>query len=535
MPKTVQKTLTFPLAGVARRRTYREQNRPYAAPWAINVRGVGPLERRDRGGSRPGLTKVSSTDLGTTITCLTTLTYIDGSGTRRRDLVVIADGTLSYLRGSTITTPTSELQWPDGETMLWEDGETVVYDSAVASVNPIGATDAFHAVDRAGKLYLADSVLRVYNPATGIMEPVLATSGAVPTAQPLICLYRDRLFLSGATNAWYCCRTSEVGDWSFADDMVDVNRAVAGGLEVAGKIGSIPKAMIPFRDKALVFACENDMWVLRGDPTTGKLVCASSEVGIIAPHAWGMTADGLMAFLSNDGVYVWGVGDSDKPTRFSEERMPDQLRNVSPTTNQITMAYDPKGRGFHLFITPSTGSGTHYWLDLDNKAIWPVVLQTNHQPLAACRYEISGLAEVVFGCKDGYLRKFLASATTDDGTAINSHVLLGPIRLSANDTEDALLAEIHGIMADNSGTVTWRVMVGSSAEVVTDAAVAGITAVLAGSDPSDVAASGSWAENRNKVARPRARGAWTIVWLESSARWSYEAVAITARQLGRLR
>ena len=66
-----------------------------------------------------------------------------------------------------------------------------------------------------------------------------------------------------------------------------------------------------------------------------------------------MAPEGTMAFLSNDGVFLWRAGSRAAPTRFSEDRIPDQLRNVSPTANTITMAYDPTGRGFHLFITPA--------------------------------------------------------------------------------------------------------------------------------------------------------------------------------------
>ena len=32
----------------------------------------------------------------------------------------------------------------------------------------------------------------------------------------------------------------------------------------------------------------------------------------------------------------------------------------------------------------------------------------------------------VIGCNDGYVRKFDATATTDDGTAISSYVYFGP-------------------------------------------------------------------------------------------------------------
>jgi len=533
MPKTVEKTLTFPLAGVSRRRGYREQQRPYATPWAVNVQGVGPFEGRERGGSRPGLSKVHATDFGSVITAIKSVTSVDADGARCHDLVVIADGVLSYLRGSSVTTPTARLLWPNGDAVVWENGDNIVFNSTVSSVSAIGPTDAFSCAERGGMLYIADSVLKAFNPQTGTVETV---EGTPPAAQPLIALYRDRLFLSGVDHQWFCCRQSDMTDWYFGGKEGDKGRAVAGQLANAGLIGAPPKAMIPYEDRALVFGCADSLWVLRGDPTTGSVTNVSTEIGIIAADAWAIAPSGQMVFLSNNGLYVWSVGDTSRgPVPFSDERVPEELKNVSATTNTITMAYDATGNGFHLFLTPATGTATHWWIDLDNKALWPVILQADHEPLAVGRIETNGLGEVVLGCSDGYLRKFAPANTTDDGTAIGSHVLIGPFRISRSDTEDAVLAEIHGILASNAGTVTWRVMVGDSAEVVADAAVTGLLAVVAGDTPTGIAASGTWAANRNKVDRPRARGAWVVVWLSSVVRWSYEAVAITARQLGRLR
>jgi hypothetical protein len=200
------------------------------------------------------------------------------------------------------------------------------------------------------------------------------------------------------------------------------------------------------------------------------------------------------------------------------------------------MAYDPGARGFHLFITPATGTGEHYFLDLDNKAIWPVVFgDDGHQPVVAARIKSANLERVMLKGRDDTWREFLASATDDDGEALQSHVLIGPVRIAADDVRDAMLAELHGLMADIPSTVTWRVLVGDTAETVADAAVADVTAVLAGNDPTSVAASGTWTAGRNYVDRPRSRGAWVVVWLSAETKWAYEAVSIVARQLGRNR
>ena len=214
--------------------------------------------------------------------------------------------------------------------------------------------------------------------------------------------------------------------------------------------------------------------------------------------------------------------------------MPDELRNIDPDTNNIVMAYDARWRGFHLFITPITGIGRHWWLDL-NKAVWPVLVPDGQQPVAAARQQgNTEMSEVVFGCRDGYLRKFDDAATDDDGVPIESHVLLGPVRLAADDLTDACMAQLHGIFADNSGTIVWRALTGRSAEEVADAGVAAINADLTGAEHV-VYPTGLWTENHNRITRPRSRGEWGIVWLASKERWAYDSVSLKINQLGRLR
>lgn len=61
------KTLHFPLAGLDRSRSYGvatepSENRVYATPLAVNVRGTDVFGGRYRGGSRPGLTEIATPD-----------------------------------------------------------------------------------------------------------------------------------------------------------------------------------------------------------------------------------------------------------------------------------------------------------------------------------------------------------------------------------------------------------------------------------------------------------------------------------------
>ncbi|MFH1744300.1 MAG: hypothetical protein ABIH23_35305 [bacterium] len=490
-----------------------------------------------------------ATDFGNKIEKIIPLTYLNTAGTHCSVLIVIADGYLYIVNGTTISTLNAELVLGDDTFQI--DGEDLVFPSMLGSdvEQPISITEnitiggeelVFTATDsgihsmaqRLGKLYLAGDTLQVYDPVTGVIADV---DGA-PEDETLVCVYRDRIILGGQNHLFYASRVSDPTDFDFGGDFNDVTRAVVGQLSEAGRIGESLTAIIPFRDQELVFASANELWVLHGDPATGTIRKISGEIGVIAQDAWCITDAGLIAFLSSDGLYFWGVG-SGYPIRFSEELVPMELRELDPALYEIGMSWDAKARGIWLFATPLNGrAGKHWFMDMTQKAIWEMRFSMNsHQPKSVARYNAgSGINDVVLGCRDGYLRTFSSTATTDDGTAMQSHVVFGAFRLSA-ETRDGILNEIHGIMADNAGSVTWRAFTGPTAETVVDAASAAITALLAGSAPSSVKASGSWEELYNRVSRPRARGAWCAILLSSTERWAFESMTLVSTMLGRQR
>ena len=534
MRKT-SKTLRFPLAGVSLAANYPQQMPPFSSPWAVNVRGEDVVERRDRGGSRPGLVKVSATKIGTSIQSLIPVTWTDSVGVRHSDIVAIADGTVSVVSGSVVEKNTPiYLKTDDGDYIVDDDGNRIVFDSIVSNVAGSVGTSMFDAVERNGDVYIADSVLRVYDPAGKTFSDVVATLGTVPSGQSLICLYRDRLVLSGENHIFYACRQSDVTDWDFGADMNDSGRAFAGEASQAGRISEPITALVSNdADRSMIIATAHAIFLVMGDPTTGEMKCLSDEIGVVAPGAWANSPDGYTLFLSHDGVYAIQSGSISKPVRFSASILPNALRNINTTTHKVTMAYDAEWRGFHLFLTPVDGIsvGTHWWIDYFGKAFWPVLLPLGMQPLAVSRIQSStACSEVVVGCSDGYLRKFSAASATDDGTAIQSKVLLGPIAISADGFADAMLNEVHGMIGNSSATLGFKVFSGNYAEEAIDAAMAYINGTS-----TDYDASGTWVAGRNKVIRVRVRNPWQIICVEGTGAWTYEAVAITGSILGRAR
>jgi len=79
MAKHRQIGILFPLAGLDRKGSYRQQ-KPYSCTDCLNVRAVATLEGRERGGSRPGLVKSHLDDLGGAIRLLSPMVLALGDG-----------------------------------------------------------------------------------------------------------------------------------------------------------------------------------------------------------------------------------------------------------------------------------------------------------------------------------------------------------------------------------------------------------------------------------------------------------------------
>lgn len=520
--------IKFPLGGAYRRGGYAQKTQPFTAPRAVNVRSFGPLERRGRGGSRPGLEKLVDNDFGTDILGVRSITYLDSDGDRQQDLAVICDGVLSIVRGAVVTVTTANLVTDDGDMIVDESGNQIIFTSTVSSSSPLGNSNAFSMAEKGGKLYIADSTLKKYDPVTGVVQ---AVAGA-PASQPLMCVYQERLVLAGENHMFYMSAQVDEENWDFGADLENVARAVAGYVGDGGKLGEIINSMVAHEDKTLVLGTTDSLWAVYGNPAgDGQKKCVSPFVGVIAPEAITVTPDGMVLFVTRRGVYVWQVGSKQHPEPFSAKRIPEELLDIDPTATDVVLEYDQRAQGVHLFLTPASGTGTHWWIDLENKAFLEVSLAADHQPVCTGLLATSGDSNVILGCKDGYLRMFANDATDDDGTNIQSDILLGPFHVPRMEGANGQIAEMVGALAAGSGTVTWRLVVGASAETVVDLA----ETALDGDRSTGVDVSGSWVAGQNAVVYPRSRGAWAVLWLSATAPWAFEAVTMWMKKLGRLR
>ena len=343
-----------------------------------------------------------------------------------------------------------------------------------------------------------------------------------PTGCPLICRYMDRIVLAGnPPHQWYMSRQGDPGDWCFDAPASDLARPLWGQDSEAGQIGEPITALIPWRDDYLVMGCTHSLWVMRGVPTYGGRIDAlSRSVGIVDGGAYCHGPDGEILFLSAGGVYLLPPGASAAPVAVSEATLPQELKGVDPATHWVHMAFDVKARGVHILVTSMTaGTSDHWWMDWESKSFWPVAYaDTGHDPTYAIPYN----GDVLLGCRDGYVRKHSEAATTDDGTAITSYVLYGPMRTSGDDWYEGLVMEMTAALDEQSGDAAWEVRVGDTCEEAVSASAF---------------TTGVWSAGANHSTHVRARGAAYAVKVGSSSgsQWVVERMTAKTRPTGKLR
>lgn len=501
--KSAAKMLRFPLGGLAKDGSYRDTTYPteesvYSTPMAKNVIGECAFSGRLRGGSRPGLKAVEN---------------IESSGTAR------------WL-------------WPNGEPILWpggshwelhgdgdvshfragyleESGLWVLQDNSREGF-VISTSDAPKSSERvvfhASPPDLTFEV--VYELVTvsgghmifGTFESATLPDGSqiVLSHQPT-CLYRDRVFKAEGS-VWMASRTGDHGNFDFGGEADDPTKACAGNLAYAGRKGEDITAFAPFGDSRIFIATRRSLAVISGEPTSA-MAMVSENVGIVSADAW-CNADGALYFIGPNGMYVAAEGSA----ILVSKQLPEDLKGL----DYALLVYDPHYRGIHIFT-----ENADWFFDIERKAFWPVEYPATMMPDAGGLVMVNGVNRTIFHCVDGEWRYWDDSQTTDDGEDIESSVAIGPFKCGVNDDVDGMLDSLNVTLANESANCEIRIYVGKSAE----------DAVRS----STFLGPYQFGEGWNPVVRPRVRGAWCVIKLYATGKWSYESIQANIKVLGRLR
>jgi hypothetical protein len=627
-PKAMQ--LSFPIGGVMKRFSIQNQP-PYTTPGAMNIRPEAVDDLRYKGGTRSGLAKHFTDQVGGGIVNLLSTVRWISSNVEHSTVVAAAAGILKYEKS-------------DGTL------STAVSCSGLTTASEvISPTQLVHAASLLQKLYIADwdpsattsaadRAPKVFDPSANTLAKITASDGTVPVGCPCVADYRGRLLLAGARanpHLLYGSRTGDPTDWDSGDvDPGDETGPFVLGASDAFTIGQPITAIIPTSDECCLVCCSGSIWIIKGDPTAGGGISnVSRDIGIVSHGAWCQTPEGAIIFLSHDGLYMmYARCSTEPPESLSRDRLPQSLLNLSTTNRVVNLAYDIFSRGVHIMVTPTISASTsgtvsvtagvvtlsgstfpamdaaalsggnkriviefggeyvvasrtddthlvltdltvnipagatyylatattaseHFFFDWKNRGFWPQSFaygkectaihswknfpcsgsyQTAYaaylaafpavsHPTTAAHEAVGNQSTVLIGCRDGYIRRFLTTQTTDDGTAIDSYLYYGPFSYGQGFSE-GMVTELSLFCGLNSGDVTATIQAGSSGEEA-------FTSPLRSFSRDFTEA------RRNPTWYPRLSGGDFILLLEdlSNSIWSVERIDVVLAAGGRLR
>lgn len=487
---------------------------------AVNVRAFDK-RGRNRGGSRPGLVRyfpdpVVADWMIQELTTFTTVGDPPGGtmqGSQSGRVVFI----VTVSQGNVYAASPDDLTWhaPTNNT-----GDTP----------PLNFVGLMQSSPNNQKLYFADGTNAVYyDPHTDTVETWVASVGTLPvdsaTNRPrLICTYRGRTVQSGLlldSQNWFMSRVSDPTDWEYGATP-DGTEAVAGNNSPLGLIGDVITALIPVSDDVMLFGGDSSIYRMRGDPASGgQIDLVTRSVGVAWGQAWCQGPDGTVYFMSNKaGVYA--MPPEGQPVRISQAIDP-LLNEINTGTSGVRLMWNDAEQGFYLFVSPlqEPGETTHYFYDARNGAWFPVSFgDTDFDPLTCVVIDGNDPEDrvAVIGSWDGYVRAFDPAALTDDGVNIESEVWIGPLLTPTLD--EVTLQEIQGVLADDSGDVTWEVYVGDTAE-----------AALA----STAVETGTLSGGRNFTELVRRSAHTLYVRLSATVPWAMESIRAVLFTRGKVR
>ena len=261
--------------------------------------------------------------------------------------------------------------------------------------------------------------------------------------------------------------------------------------------------------------------------------------------SWCFDGEGNLYFWGTNGVYIMPTGFGQVKC-LTEKTLPDIINteDVNPSTHRITLGYDRRRRGILVCITLlADGSNSNYWYDLRTGGFFPESYPDECGPYSLFYYAANDkdYTDLLLGCKDGYIRKFLDSAKDDDiggsDTAISSYCSLPIQPLSADGDNEGKLTSLTitnaggaagGDFSDTDG-VSYEYHVGDDAETVLEDIIDGATAMESGT------LSGT---GRKERIRSRVRGAYLGIKLlnnTATETWAVENIEGEVQPAGKIK
>lgn len=530
-----EKVIHFPSAGVDGSLAFgRQPNRPIGAKGqyrrtcvsAVNVQSIDPETRRNRGGSRGGLTRFIHAPVAGERFIVQHLNAI----------AKVGEPAMPSNSGRVVT----QIAISEGRLFYAVVGQDTVYTEATNNTGdtpPLRFSGVMFSTPNQQKIWLVDRFNSVvFNPSTGSLDPWVATAGEFPVDSDnnlprLITTWRGRIGMAGLLkdpqNIFFT-RVDGPTDFDYSPLSPSALDAVALNIpDGLGLIGDVVTGLVPYTDDMLIIGCDSSLRIIRGDPLAGGQVdTISRSMGMAWGQAWCRDFSGNIYFFSNHcSVCILIPGQMPQMISQSIDHL---LRNVNTGDNAINLQWDERNKKLRVFITSLDGPNpddVHYQWEQRTGAWFPFkYANPDHNPLCCCTIDGNDPDDrvPVIGSFDGVVRTISEEATTDDGTRIDSEVLIGPF--VSKDFAELTIRDALPIMGMNSNPVYYDLLTGRSPEE----ALASV--------PRET---GIWQPGRGFSSYLNWSGHAIYFRIRSRPTlpndWSMESVRITLRDRGRLR
>jgi hypothetical protein len=456
--QTTSIDIPFPRLGLIESTARREQ--PELSAYDVkNMRYYSPTSGRGRGAQRSGLGKWSSAQIA-------------GASGRIQNLNhVVTIQASTEAQGSMQIRTTYPVAVMAGKVRLF---------SSSASLTPTGVSDPdllatapfIMSEVMNQKVWFCDGTnYRKYDPVTGSNGTVsawtAATAGTIPAngadVARLMCTWNNRMVLSGIKSDPQNIFMSAKGDPENFDYNPTPNvatQAVAyGTTKDLTKLPEPVMSLMPFNKDIMFIGGDHSIYVQSGDPMLGGIVELVSDItGTAFGPCWCKDPIGNIYFFGSRGG-VYRIPPGGVPERITANRFEHRLANINLDTNLVSLAWNDEAIGVEVYVTNLAGRPSeHYFYDQRSDAWFRDVFDNdNHNPCAVHVFDGDDVGDRVtwIGGQDGYVRYKDRQFNNDDGTAIDSFVVIGPVQ-SEGGNVPFIVTAVQGILPGGSSDAYWE-------------------------------------------------------------------------------
>lgn len=312
-----------------------------------------------------------------------------------------------------------------------------------------------------GKIYFSDGkrLLR-YTLRTDTLEVFKPRgSGAPPRRIVLMEEWRTRLVTVTSDDRWnyYMSKVGEPDTWDYFPPILSEDQATFGTHpnNTAGSVPDIVNGFVPISDDLALWLCDSTVHRLTGDPMAGgKIDLVHRASGGAFGRAWAIGPTGTVFYYgARGGIFALNPYGG-AAVNIADGRIQKRTENIDLALYRPRMQWLYEYGGLLVSLVPYGAGGevAKHWFWTAKTDRWSEFRfgnsgDTTIQPTALALVDGDGVNDRsdLVGCEDGYLRKFDPTAFDDDGVAIDSRVLIGPI-VGAGDDLDARLSGITVVL-----------------------------------------------------------------------------------------